>query len=413
MRILLYSISYSPEVAGSGRFNGELTEWLAQQGHKVDVITAHPYYPEWRIRPEYKRKGWLIERKGNLTIYRTPLYVPEQITGKTRILHELSFAVNSLIHWGHLLFKKHDVIIGVCPPLLAGLIPYIAGRLKRKPFVFHIQDLQVDAARNLGLIKNEKLLGFLDGVERYVLRHADRVSSISEGMKQNILRKGTSEANYFMLENWTDIDTMCPMPAQDALRAGLGFIRTDKIILYSGNIGEKQGLEILIDTASHLAQRTDINFVVVGEGAARKRLIEQAKKQDLKNIHFLDPIPYEDLPKMLAMADIHLVLQKRATSDLVMPSKLVNILSVGGTVIVSAEKNTSLSSVLLNNKLGWVVEPERSDLLADKILLALNSPDSQQYRVNARCYAESYLSKRVILPRFEALLFNLITYGRQ
>ena len=116
MRILLYSISYSPEVAGSGRFNGELTKWLADQGHVVDVITALPYYPEWEIRANYKGKGWLIERTGNLTVYRTPLYVPKHVTGFSRIIHELSFAISSLIHWGRLLFKRYDVLVGVCPP---------------------------------------------------------------------------------------------------------------------------------------------------------------------------------------------------------------------------------------------------------------------------------------------------------
>lgn len=274
MRVLLYSISYSPEVAGSGRFNGELTKWLAEQGHQVDVITAHPYYPEWKVRSEYQGKGWFAEKTGNLTVYRTPLYVPKQVTGKTRILHELSFALNSLVHWGRLLFKRYDVLIGVCPPLQAGLIPYIFSRLKRTPFAFHIQDLQVDAARNLGLIKNERLLNFLDSIERYLLRNANRVSSISEGMKRNIISKGATPERYRMVENWVDIDTFHPLPMGQSLRAELGFTPTDQIALYAGNIGEKQGLEVLVEAAAQLRSQPDIKIVIFGEGAARDRLQE-------------------------------------------------------------------------------------------------------------------------------------------
>ncbi len=408
MRVLLYSISYSPEMAGSGRFNSELTKWLAEQGHHVDVITAHPYYPEWKINAKYQGKGWFTEKEGNLTVYRTPLYVPERVTGRTRILHELSFAFNSLVHWGRLIFKRYDVLIGVCPPLQSGLLPYVFGQLKRTPFVFHIQDLQVDAARNLGMIKNERLLNFLDGIERYLLRKANRVSSISEGMKRNILSKGTLPERYRMIENWVDVSTFRPIPMERSLRAKFGFTPTDQIALYSGNIGEKQGLEVLVEAASLLQFQPNIKIVIIGEGVARERLQEATRQQSLQNLIFFPMLPYDQVPQALAMADVHLVVQKRAASDLVMPSKLVNILATGGASIVAADIGTSLSDVVLNNELGWVVEPDRGDKLANEITLALCSPHLQQYRLNARRYAEQHLSKQAILPRFEAMLFELV-----
>ncbi|MBO0930945.1 WcaI family glycosyltransferase [Fibrella aquatilis] len=408
MRILLYSISYSPEVAGSGRFNGELTKWLAEHGHEVDVITAHPYYPEWKVKDEYKGKGWFNEKSGTLTVYRTPLYVPEHVTGESRILHELSFAFNSLFHWIKLLFKHYDVFIGVCPPLQAGLVPYIFSRLKQTPFVFHIQDLQVDTARNLGMIKNRRLISFLDGIERYLLRNADRVSSISEGMKRNILSKGTPPERYRMVENWVNIDMFQPMSMEQSLRAELGFSSEDQLALYAGNIGEKQGLEVLVDAAVLLKNHPAIKIIVFGEGAARERLQEAARQQSLDNLLFFPILPYEQMPRVLAMADIHLVVQKRAASDLVMPSKLVGILAAGGASIVSADSGTSLSDVVLDNRLGWVIEPDQGDKLANAILMALHSPMLQQYKLNARTYAENHLSEHAILPRFEKMLIELV-----
>lgn len=408
MRILLYSISYSPEIAGSGRYNGELTEWLAERGHKVDVITAHPYYPEWRVRDEYKKQYWVTERKGNLTVFRSPLYVPKQVTGKTRIIHELSFIFSSLIYWSKLIFFKYDVIIGVCPPFHVGLFPYLVSRLKRIPFLFHIQDLQVDAARELGLIKNRKLLKILDKVERFLLIKATKVSSISEGMKRNIIRKGVREENYFMLPNWVDVQLIRPLLVEQSLKNQLGFQSTDRIALYSGNIGEKQGLEILPDVAQLLQDQPDIKIIVFGEGVARKRLQQLVTEKNLQNIFLYPPIEnFEDLPKMLAMADVHLVIQRKATSDLVMPSKLVTILSTGGASIVSADLGTSLSNIIIENQLGWITEPENPNALASTIRSALISSTLPKIHQNARIYAEKFLDKQAILLSYEAMLLDL------
>jgi len=409
MRILLYSISYSPEVTGSGRFNGEMTAWLAEQGHQVDVITAHPYYPQWRVWEGYRGRGWFAERKGNLTVYRTPLYVPEKVTGMTRILHELSFVAASLVHWSRCLFRRYDVVIGMCPPFHVGMLPYFYSRLRGVPFLFHVQDLQVDAARQLGLIRNERLLDLLDKVERFLLTHAHAVSSISEGMKRNIVsRKGVKEENYFMLENWVDINQMCPLPVEQSFKAELGFKPTDKIALYAGNIGEKQGLEILPEAARQLRDQPDIHIVVFGEGAARKRLEDISQREQLTNLHFFPIRPYEQMPQVLAMADIHLVVQKRAASDLVMPSKLVGILSAGGASIVSADPGTCLSDIIIDERLGWSILPEDPKVLADAIRTSLSAPDElAEFRRNARAYAVQHLGREVILSRLETFLQRL------
>ncbi|PRY20282.1 colanic acid biosynthesis glycosyl transferase WcaI [Spirosoma oryzae] len=407
MKILLYSISYSPEVAGSGRFNGELTEWLAEHNHKVDVITAHPYYPEWRVHPQYRKKMWLKESRGRLTVYRTPLHVPSTVNGKTRIIHELSFVIGSLFHWARLCFTKYDVVIAVCPPFHVGFLPFLYSKIRGSSFIFHVQDLQVDAARSLGLIKSKKFLNILDLSEKFLLRKADKVSSISEGMKRNILSKGVSNENYFMLENWVDTNTFKPMTFNESLRSELSFLNTDKIALYSGNIGEKQGLEVLIDTAFKLRKYSNIKIVVSGEGVARERLQNSATQRGLNNLFFFPLRSFEELPRLLAMADIHLVIQKRATSDLVMPSKLTAILAMGGASIISADKGTSLSDTITEYKLGWVVEPEEATMLADAIISAFNSSELSTIRENARTYAENFLNKSAILSRYERMLQSM------
>jgi len=408
MRIHFYSISYSPEKAGSGRYNGELTEWLASQGHQVDVITAHPYYPEWRVHKAYRGKGWCTERHGNLTVYRCPLYVPKAVTGSSRILHELSFTLSSLVFWVGCLFRRYDLAIGMCPPLVVGLFPYLFSVLKRIPFLFHVQDLQVDAARELGMIRNKHLLNVLDRVEKFLLRRAAAVSSISEGMRQNIIAKGVHPDRYFMLPNWADTDFIRPLPPAESLRAELAIAATQKVILYSGNMGEKQGLEIILDAAEQLCHDPSFVFLLCGEGAARARLLKEAANRGIANVRFLPIRPYEDLPRILATGDVHLVILKKSTSDLVMPSKLVSILSAGGVPIVSAELGSTLHRLVTEHKVGLSTSPEDATELAATIRRAFSGEiDLTDLRRRSRKYAETSLSKAAILVQAESHLRRL------
>ncbi len=373
----------------------------------MDVITAHPYYPEWRVHESYRGKGWCTERRGNLTVYRSPLYVPREVTGRSRILHELSFAATSLVHGVRCLFRKYDVVIGMCPPLLAGAFPYLFGRFRGVPFLFHVQDLQVDAARQLGMIRNQRLLNALDGVEKFLLQKADAVSSISEGMKRNILAKGVRPERYFMLPNWADTDFIRPLPPDESLRTELGIAPHEKVVLYSGNMGEKQGLEVILDAAALLTDVPNLRILLCGEGAARRRLVADAQSRGLHNVLFSPIRPYEQLPKVLATGDVHLVILKKSTSDLVMPSKLVSTLAAGGAAIVSAEPGTTLREVVENNDFGWAIEPESPAALAEAIREAVLSERLPTLRKNARLYAENCLSRTAILSKAEVFLHQL------
>jgi len=405
LNILIYGINFYPELTGTGKYTGEMAEWLAARGHLVDVITALPYYPQWKIYESYKIKRWHKETINGVNVYRVPLYVPENVNGKTRILHEISFNLNSLVYWIPKFFRKYDVVIGICPPMQMGLWPYIYKTTRKKPFVFHIQDLQVDAAKNLGLIKNKKLLNLLEKIEKFFLRKATIVSTISEGMKRNIRGKGVKGDNIFLVPNWVDTDFIKPLPKEQSLKKEFGFKDDDKIILYSGNIGEKQGLEIVINVAEHIKSKRNIHFVFVGEGAAKSRLISMATEKELETIKFFPLQPYEKLPDLLAMADLHLVLQKRSASDLVMPSKLTGILSAGGVAIVTAEEGSTLYDVIENNKIGIVVKPENEEALLVSIQNNIDT-DLKETKKNARSYAENFLNKDNILKKFEELLFN-------
>lgn len=407
MKLLIYTTNFWPEIIGSGKYTGEFAEWFTRRGHTVDIIAPPPHYPQWRVADSYRNRWWFTERFRGSRVYRAPLYVPKTPNGSGRILLELSFALTSLPYWLLTLFRRYDAVFAVCPPLQVGIYPYLYSLIRSVPFIFHIQDLQVDIAVRLNMISNSTLVRLLSRVEAFLLTHSTVVSSISEGMKHNILQKGVREKQYFMLPNWVDLDFIRPMSMADSLRKMLGYTDADIIVLYAGNMGEKQGVELVIDAAEHLREQTNIKFLLCGEGVARDRLQQSVAGRQLECVRFLPLQPYEQFPALLATADLHLVVQKKAASDVVMPSKLTSILAAGGASIVTADKNTSLANTIIDDKLGWVIEPENAFALARQIKESVGGGQIKEYRVNARRYAELFLSKDAILQTFERMLIDV------
>lgn len=408
MRILIYGINYAPELTGIGKYTGEMASWLARQNHEIEVITALPYYPEWEIHKNYRGKWWLTEIVEGVKVHRCPLYIPAKVTSIKRIIHEFSFLASIFPLFLKSLFqKKFDLVICVSPPFHLGVLPLLYAKLKGAKFVSHIQDLQVDAARDLKMIQNKFALDIMFKMEKMLFENSSAVSTISSGMKAKILAKGIPASKIKLFPNWVDKDIVRPLPREQSLLAEFGLGEHSKVVLYSGNLGEKQGLEVIIEVAKALKSRQEVVFVIVGSGGGKANLMKLANDADLKNILFFPLQPYNQLSALLATADVHLVLQKKSASDLVMPSKLTAILASGGCPIVSAVPGTTLYDVISDHDLGILIEPESSDALTQGIQMALAS-DLSHYRNNARKYSELHLSKESILRQWEATLFDIV-----
>ena len=407
MRVLLYGINYTPELTGIGKYTGEMGAWLSQQGHEVSVITTVPYYPEWQVHAVYAGRGWFRERVHGVRVLRCPLYVPAMVTSAKRILHEFSFIVSSLVYWLPLLFgKKMDIVICPSPPFHLGLLPVLYGKLRGVPVMIHIQDLQVDAAKELDMIRNTHFLNLMFALEKWILRQSHTVSTISEGMRAKVLAKGIASSKVLLFPNWVDEEQISPLPSKQSLREEFGLLPTDQVVMYAGNLGEKQGLEIIVEVSEEFRQNPSVVFVVVGSGGGKERLKALTAERGLINVKFFPLQPYEKLSALLATADLHLVLQKKSASDLVMPSKLTGILAAGGCALVTALPGTSLYEVIDRHQVGILVEPESTEALRMGIVHALTT-DLTMYRRNARAYAEQYLSREVILRQFEQHLVHL------
>jgi colanic acid biosynthesis glycosyl transferase WcaI len=410
LKILLYSINHAPELTGIGKYNGELTEWLTEQGHEVKVVTSFPYYPNWKIQKPYKGKWWKKEQRSEReTVIRCPMYVPSHPSALKRILHEFSFLLSSTLVLLMSLFQKCDAVVCVVTPFHLGIPARLFSWLKGIPMVYHIQDLQVDAAADLNMIKNKSLLKLMKSQEKWILKNSDLISTISEGMIEKIKAKGILNKKVYLFPNWVDLDFIRPLPKSESLKEALGFLPSDRIVLYSGNLGEKQGLNMVIEVAHQLRTMEDLYFVIVGEGGVKEKLMKLAKHHQLKNVRFFPLQPYDKLGSLLAMADLHLVPQRKAASDLCLPSKLSTIFAAGGCALITADEGSTLHQIVHQYQLGILINSDNADSFKEGVLNALNG-NGETYGQNARSYAERYLDKEKVLRSFEQQLFELMEY---
>jgi colanic acid biosynthesis glycosyl transferase WcaI len=405
-RILFIGYNFHPELTGIGKYSGEMVNWLARNGYDCTVLTTYPYYPYWKVQEPYlnNRFWYKAEREcfgpdGKVTIYRCPMYVPAKPSGIKRILLDFSFLISAGFKLLQLLpSKKFSLVCVVAPSFQFGLLGVLYKKFHKTKLLYHIQDLQIEAARDLQLISSKKVINLLFRMEKYIFNKSDIISSISEGMVNKIKKKAAKDVLLF--PNWTDTKLFYPIEDRATLKKEFGFNATDKIVLYSGAIGEKQGLEAILQAAIVFKKSSDLKFVICGSGPYKEKLQNLATDSDLHNVVFFPLQPYDRFNQFLNIADVHLVIQKSTAGDLVMPSKLTTILAVGGLALITADEGSGLYSLVQENAIALVVKAENQEALNNGIQKAVLEDNSTVIK-NARQYAENHLSIESIMEMFE------------
>ena len=190
----IYGLNYAPEPTGTGKYTGDLAAWLAAQGDQVDVMAGLPHYPQWALAPGYTDGRSRVEVMDGVTVRRASHFVPsaDALGARSRIRLETSFTLSAARYWLPMFFRraKPDAVIAVMPPMQIAVWPLLYGWIRRVPWVLHVQDLQVDAAIRLNMLKVGVFGKLLYAVEGFLLRRATRVSTITESMRARIIAKG-------------------------------------------------------------------------------------------------------------------------------------------------------------------------------------------------------------------------------
>jgi len=411
MNILIYGINFSPELTGIGKYSGEMGRSFSRMGHSVTAVCAPPYYPAWKIQEGFS--GCLYRREiiENIEIIRCPLFVPSRVTTLKRILHLASFAVSSFFALIAAVFRRRpDIVFVVVPTLFCLPGALLIAKLCGARTVLHVQDYELEAmfGLNMGGFLN-RIRKFSGRIESFLFRQVDTVSTISYSMMELAVHKGVDRSRLLYFPNWVDTSHIKPDVNCRYYRNLWQIEDSQKIVLYSGNIGKKQGLEIIIDAAERMRSAHDVRFIVVGDGAFKDELIALAQARQLDNIQFHPLQPYEKLPALLASADVHLVVQKRGAADVVLPSKLTAILAAGGHSVITADADTELGRLCVQHAgIAELVEPENPAALIDGIHRALARDPQEGVRNRiAREYAERYLQQDAILGSVEQRLMTM------
>lgn len=403
-RILVVGINYAPESIGTGKYTSEMCSWLAARGHRVRVVTTAPYYPAWKVWPGYRRWWFSKETIEGVEVIRCPCWVPARPDGFRRLLHLGSFALTSLLALLVSIAWRPERVIAIAPTLAAAPGACLSARLSAAHCWLHIQDFELDAMLDMGIVKVGYFKLFAQVLERWLLRRFDRVSTISAKMLERLESKGVSADKRMFFANWADIDAIHPLSAPSPYRVDLDIPLDAVVALYSGNMGLKQGLELLGETAREISNSDPgIFFVFGGEGPAREQL--EVLCAGLPNVRFLGLQPSERLNDWLGLADVHLLPQRADVADLVMPSKMTGMLASGRPVLATAVSETGVANALQQS--GIVVPPgDRRAFVAALRELSLNSELRKRLGVAAREQAESTLARDGILLAFECQLLG-------
>ena len=403
MRVVAWGINYAPEVTGIAPHTVALCEFLQTRGHDVEMVTTFSYYPTWRKLPEDEGKLYRTDIVNRLPVHRCCQFVPPRVSAVKRILHEASFIVTSTLRT--LSLKRADVYVVVSPPLLLGAAAWFVGKIERAPFVFHVQDMQPDAAVGLGMLRAGWFIRALYALESFAYRSAARVSGITRGMLVKFRRKGVPEEKLVYFPNAIALNDGSPPPMRGEFRRRNGLSADEFMAVYAGNLGVKQGLDVLIDAAL-LVRDSRIRIVICGDGAQRDVLAEQVHALKLPNVTMLPLQKGADYTALLADADLCFITQQSGSGNSFFPSKLLGLLAQSKPVITVADPESELAEAVAEGGFGVNIRPGEPQELANVLdAVAKDAPRLAAYGAAGRGYVQQFEKRRV----FEGFLETLQT----
>jgi len=400
MRIVYLGINYWPDETGIAPFATGRCEYLAARGHEVIACTALPYYPQWQVPPPYRGRLRCREERNGVTILRSWLYVPRRLSAVRRIAHEATFIASSFAN--ACLGKRPDLLFVSSPPLGLAAGAIALSRIWRVPYVFDVADLQPDAAVDLGMLRPGRMVKALYRLETAAYRNAALVSTLTETMRQRIITKGISPEKVTLFSLWVEPELFLipPVSVSPAPR--------ELVVAHFGNMGIKQGLDVVLEAARITANNKQIRYLLVGDGAARPALETKAAAMGLRNLEIFPLQPRERFLELLGKSALCLVTQQANVADIVFPSKVLTLLAAGRPVIASVSAASEVARVVVEAGAGRVVPAEDAGQLAAAIVELWQSPARLAAMSAAgRAYAATHWKRESVLPELEARLLSI------
>lgn len=397
-QVLFVTQYYRPELIGSAPFSADIAEWLVESGRKVTVLTGLPHYPAAEVFPEYRRGRSISETFNGVLVERLGAWIPRRRSAAFRMLGEAWFLMNGAFALATGRVARHAVVLSLCPSILSVALGAMA-RLRNGRSVAIVHDIQSGLASGLGMVGGGWLARLMRSCERMVLNRADLVVVLSSEMADELRRIGVT-APIDVVPIWVDTDQIQPMAPNEG-----GPIT----VLYSGNLGKKQGLGQVIDLAETLqARRPDIRIVLRGNGNQATAISAEIEQRGLSNISLTELLPDGGLSEGLAVGDIHLVPLNPDAASFVVPSKTFNIMAAGRPFIATALPGSLLWRLRHRCGAFLCVPPNDAAAFADAVIqLADDAGLRAELGARGRQFVERHLAKRKVLGDFLTRLDGL------
>jgi colanic acid biosynthesis glycosyl transferase WcaI len=405
-RVLLLGINYPPEHTGIAPYTGALSRGLARRGISTRVIAAHPHYPDWKVKPGYGQ--WSrSEHLDGVAVKRVRHYVPNPPKGARRLASEVSFGARSaLSRWG-----SPDAIVVVSPAMISSAMTALRAKTlyRSTPLVVWVQDLYARGMAETG--QDGRAARAMGAIEGRLLRSADRVVVIHDRFAEIVARDfGVDPKRVAVVRNWTHLPPLPPVDVP-AARERFGWKPDETVVLHTGNMGVKQGLANVIDTARVVEHRGDpVRFVLVGDGGERERL--QALASGVGTVQFVPPLDDSDYAAALTSADILLVNELAGVAEMAVPSKLTSYFSAGRPVIAATDPSGITAGEVRAAAAGLVVPAGDPEELRNAALNLRADPDrAAAFGASGLRYRQTVLNEDTAIEKFTGMLHEVIRIG--
>ncbi len=402
MNLLILCPHYAPDVAPTGEVMTAIAQALADRGHRLHIVTSLPWYRRHAVEPEWRGRLWRTEHTSWGRITRLHPFPTDKTNIPARAVAFGGFTGMATVA-ALLTRTRPDAVMVMSPPLPLGVAGWLAAVTRRAPFVFNIQDVFPDVAVELGAITDRRVIAVASALERFLYRRSDAVTVLSDDLRDNVAGKlrGNRPARVHVIPNFVDTERIAPTDRMNSYREQYG-LGDATVVMYAGNVGMSQSLDLVVEAARRNQDRSDVRFVINGGGAALDPL--KASAAGLDNLTFVEMQPRERLPEVLAAADLHLVPLKRGLARSSVPSKLYSILAAGRPVLASVDAGTEVAETVRAAGAGVSVPPEDPDAFCEALTALVDDPERRaELGRSGRAFVEDWVSPAAVGLAYEEL----------
>lgn len=366
MDILFLTDNFPPEVnAPASRTHEHCRQWV-RAGHRVTVVTGQPNFPQGRVFDGYRNRLWQRESVDGIDVIRVWTYIAANEGFARRIADYLSFMLTGAM--AAFFVRRPDVVVGTSPQFFTACAAWAVAALKRRPFVFELRDLWPESIRAVGAMRDSATLRWLERLELFLYRRAARIVSVTHSFRRRLQERGIDPGKIDVVTNGVDIAKFSPRPKDQALERSLG-LQGKFVAGYVGTHGMAHALETLLHAAARLREGPDgdrYRLLLLGDGARKPALVEQARALGLDNVVFIDTVPKAEVPRYWSLLDVAIIhLRRTELFTTVIPSKLFECMGMGLPVLHGVAGESA--DIVQREQVGLVFEPENVGQLVDGV----------------------------------------------